>query len=115
MKKLVLAFHEGVRDCGHPRLSRNNSTDTSSAPKASFRFSTESPPVVCQNNTAVRVFPVRAKDDSSVISFWSEYLEKQLPEILSPRIGKSYSAGLVRQGEKSLRAKATIRSQNPNG
>jgi hypothetical protein len=67
-----------------------------------------------QSGNIVRFFPVRAKDDESDISFFSKQLVRELPEILSPRIGEIYSASLVRQGICYGQAKVTIKIQSPN-
>ena len=50
------------------------------------------------NPGQARVFPVIPKEDRQLVKLWFEHILPKLPNILSPRLGATYTASLVRRG-----------------
>jgi hypothetical protein len=58
-------------------------------------------------------YPIRVKQDSSVIELWDKVLVPALPTILEPTVGKDYTAALVRQGSDEQRSIPCIQIESP--
>ncbi|MCJ1384205.1 hypothetical protein MMC17_007321 [Xylographa soralifera] len=71
---------------------------------------------VCMQNGVsrpqIQTYALRPEDDA-LISAWMEFMLPSLPAILGPRVGKNYSASLVRIGSSELSTRPCIRIQCP--
>ena len=62
---------------------------------------------------ADRTFTIRANEDREVVSLWGTCILPALPDILNDRVGKEYTASLLRRGSCKEQASAFIQIQVP--
>ena len=60
-----------------------------------------------------RVFPVIPKEHPRLVHIWFKSILPALPQILSPRLGGTYAASLVRRGQFDLEADPCIQIESP--
>ena len=69
----------------------------------------------CKCNGSDQIYALRAKEDSVDVDTWMNHVLPSLSQILGPRLGKNYTASLVRVGPSDGLARAQIRIQSPHG
>ena len=67
----------------------------------------------CSSSERARVFPIRPKDHRQLVTIWLKYNLPALPTILSPILGGTYTASLVRRGHFDIRAQPCIQIESP--
>jgi len=60
-----------------------------------------------------RVFPIRPKDDPGLVRLWFRYILPALHKVLSPSIGGTYAATLVRRGQRRISTEPCIQIESP--
>ena len=60
-----------------------------------------------------KIFPVNPKDHRRLVAVWFKHILPALPKILRSRVGASYAASLVRQGQVDIRADPCIELASP--
>ncbi|KAL9116363.1 MAG: hypothetical protein Q9187_007113 [Circinaria calcarea] len=66
-----------------------------------------------RRDNANKTFALRINEDSFAVTTWMQHVLPSLPRILDPRIGKNYTASLVRTGLSEESASPNIRVQSP--
>ena len=65
------------------------------------------------NSAREKVFPVIPKEDRRLVELWFKHLLPRLPKILSPKLGGTYTASLVRRGADVTVAEPCIQIESP--
>ena len=60
-----------------------------------------------------KMFPIKPRDHRRLVGVWFRHILPALPEILSSRVGKTYTASLVRRGRIDIRAEPCIEIESP--
>lgn len=97
-QKYLLAFHTSVE----PKIR-------SSRPRA-----LDSPDIQSNGHSErTKVFPIKQKDERLLVRMWFQDIIPELPNILSPILGGTYIASLVRRGPNRMAAQPCIQIESP--
>ncbi|KAL8818267.1 MAG: hypothetical protein Q9191_007980, partial [Dirinaria sp. TL-2023a] len=93
---------------------KNSSCDLQHEPPRSREDTLSSSRQYCDGITkSEKIFPIKPKDHRRLVGVWFKHILPALPEVLTQRVGETYTASLVRRGEIDIRAKPCIEIESP--